>query len=98
MHKIQGFYHKSRSSRPELFSGKGVLKIYRKFTGERPCRSVISIKFQAASGRLLLLKAVRWFPLSGIIHNFRSSHPEVLYNNSNYKNLGHFLGKYPGWN
>ena len=35
-----------RSSRPELFLGKGVLKIYSKFTGEYLCRSVISIKLQ----------------------------------------------------
>ena len=34
-----------RSSRPEVFLGKGVLKIGSKFTGEHPCRSVISIKF-----------------------------------------------------
>ena len=27
-----------------MFLGKGVLKIYSKFTGEYPCRSVISIK------------------------------------------------------
>ena len=33
-----------RSSRPEMFLGKGVLKICNKFTGEHPCRSVISIK------------------------------------------------------
>ena len=33
-----------RSSRPEVFLGKGVLKIYSKFTGEHPCRSAISIK------------------------------------------------------
>ena len=33
-----------RSSRPELFLRKGVLKICSKFTGEHPCRSVISIK------------------------------------------------------
>ena len=32
-----------RSSRPEVFLGKGVLKICSKFT-EHPCRSVISIK------------------------------------------------------
>ena len=34
-----------RSSRPEVFLKKGVLKICSKFTGEHPCRSVISIKF-----------------------------------------------------
>ena len=33
-----------RSSRPEMFLGNGVLKIYRKITGEHQCRSVISIK------------------------------------------------------
>ena len=33
-----------RSSPPEVFLEKGVLKLYRKFTGEHPCRSVISIK------------------------------------------------------
>ena len=32
------------SSRPEVFLEKGVLKICSKFTGEHPCRSLISIK------------------------------------------------------
>ena len=35
-------YDRSRS--PEVFSGKGVLKICSKFTGEHPYQSVISIK------------------------------------------------------
>ena len=35
---------KLRSSRPEVFLGKGVVKICLKFTGEHPCRCVISIK------------------------------------------------------
>ena len=34
---------KNRSSHPEVFLGKGVLKICSKFTGENPCRSVILI-------------------------------------------------------
>ena len=34
----------SGSSRPEVFLGRGVLKICSKFTGEHPCRNVISIK------------------------------------------------------
>ena len=34
-----------RSSPPKVFLGKGVLKVYRKFTGEQPCGSVISRKF-----------------------------------------------------
>ena len=33
-----------RSSTPEVFLGKGVLKISYKFTGKNPCWSVISIK------------------------------------------------------
>ena len=37
----------SRSSRPEMFIGKDVLKKCRKFTGEHPCRSAISIKLLA---------------------------------------------------
>ena len=39
--------HGRRSSRPEVFLGKVVLKICSKFTGEHPCRSAISIKLLA---------------------------------------------------
>ena len=35
---------KSRSSHPEVFLEKGLLKICTKFIGEHPCQSVISIK------------------------------------------------------
>ena len=35
-----------RSSRPEVFLGKGVPKICSKFIGEHPCQSAISIKLQ----------------------------------------------------
>ena len=34
-----------RSSRPEVFFGKGVLKICSKFTGKHPCRNAISRNF-----------------------------------------------------
>ena len=34
----------ARSSPPEMFLGKGVLKKWSKLTGELPCRNVISIK------------------------------------------------------
>ena len=37
----------SRSNSPEVFLGKGILKICSKCTGEHPCRSVISIKLQS---------------------------------------------------
>ena len=36
-----------RSSRPEAFLRKGLLKICSKFTGEHPCRSAISINVQS---------------------------------------------------
>ena len=36
-----------RSSYSEVFQGKGVLEICSKFTGEHPCRRVISTKFQS---------------------------------------------------
>ena len=35
-----------RSSQPEVFLRKGVLKICSKFTGEHPCRNVFSFKEQ----------------------------------------------------
>ena len=38
--------HEFRNSPLEVFLQKGVLKICRKFTGEHPCRKVISIKLQ----------------------------------------------------
>ena len=38
---------RKRSSHPEVFLGKDVLKICSKFTGERPCRGAISIKLQS---------------------------------------------------
>ena len=40
-YQIKGEY---RSSCPEVFLGKGVLKICSNFTGEHPCWSLISIK------------------------------------------------------
>ena len=44
-----------RSSRFNVFLGKDVLKIYIKFTEERPCRSVISIHISRAAPVLSLL-------------------------------------------
>ena len=37
----------ARNNHPEVFVGKGVLKICSKFTGEHPCRSAMSIKLQS---------------------------------------------------
>ena len=36
-----------RSKPPEVFLRKGVLKMWSKFTGEHPCRSVTSVKLQS---------------------------------------------------
>ena len=44
VHVIRDGY---RSSRPDVFLGKGVLKICSKLTGEDSCRSAISIKLQS---------------------------------------------------
>ena len=38
---------RNRSSPPEVFLGKDVLKKCSKFTGNHPCRSVISVKLQS---------------------------------------------------
>ena len=40
-------YYTYRSSHPEVFLEKGVLKICSKFTGKHPCRSANSIKLQS---------------------------------------------------
>ena len=45
-----------RSSLPEVLLGKGVLKICSKFTGEHPCRSVISIKLLSPVNLLHIFK------------------------------------------
>ena len=41
------YFTQDRSSRPEVFLGKGVLKICSKFTEEHSCRSAISMKMQS---------------------------------------------------
>ena len=49
------FLTRYRNSRPEVFLVKGVLKMCSKFTGEHPCRSVISIKLQSIFSEHLFL-------------------------------------------
>ena len=53
-----------RSSRPEVFLKKGVLKICSKFIGEHPCRSVISIKFLFL---IICSKFTREYPCRSVI-------------------------------
>ena len=43
----RNLFTRVRNSHPELFLGKGVLKILSKFTGEYPCRIAISVKLQS---------------------------------------------------
>ena len=59
-----------RSSHPEVFLGKGVLKICGKFTVEYPCRSVISIKLLCN-----FIETALWHGCSpvNLMHIFRTS-------------------------
>ena len=61
-----------RSSRSEVFLGKGVLKICSKFTGEHPCRSVISIKLQSNFIEMTLRHGCS---LVNLLHIFRTPFP-----------------------
>ena len=64
-----------RSSPPEVFLGKGVLKICSKFTGEHPCRSVISIKLQS---NFIEITRWDWFSPVNLLHIFRT----IFYKNT----------------
>ena len=58
-----------RSSHPEVFLGKGILKICSKCTGEHSCRSAISIKLQSSCFEITL-----WHGCSpvNLLHIFRT--------------------------
>ena len=62
------------SSLPEVFLGKGVLKVYSKITGEHPCRSVISIKLLYNFIGSALLH--RYSPIN-LLHIFRTAFLET---------------------
>ena len=47
IHLFLRSFESYRSSHSEVFQGKGVIKICCKFTGEHPCRRVISLKLLA---------------------------------------------------
>ena len=63
----------SRSSSPEVFLEKGVLKIYCKFTGEHLCRDAISIKLQSN-----FIEITLWHESSpvNLLHIFRTPLPK----------------------
>ena len=62
-----------RSSPPEVFQEKGVLKICSKFTGEHPCRSAISIKLQSS-----FIETTLWHECSpsNLLYIFRTPFPK----------------------
>ena len=62
-----------RSSHPEVFLGKDVLKICSKFTGGHPCRSAISIKSQSN-----FIEITLWHGYSpvNLLHIFRIRFPK----------------------
>ena len=64
-----------RSSPQEVFLGKGVLKICSKFTGDYPCRSVISIELQS---NFIEITLRRGCSLVNFLHIFRA----LLYKNT----------------
>ena len=76
MHKLHYDYIKKniydRSSHPEVFLRKGVLKIRNKFTGEHPSRSVISVKLQSN-----FIEITLWHGCSpiNVLHIFRTPFP-----------------------
>ena len=61
-----------RNSHPEVFLRKGALKICRKFTGEHPCQSVISIKLQRIFIEITLRHGCS--PVN-LLHVFRTPFP-----------------------
>ena len=62
-----------RSSYPEVFLGKGVLKICSKFIGEHPCRSAISTKLLCS-----FIEIALWHGCSpvNLLHIFRTPFPK----------------------
>ena len=63
-----------RSSSPKVFLRKGVLKICSEFTGEHPCRSVISIKLLCNFIEIALQHGCS--PVN-LLHIFRTSFPRI---------------------
>ena len=61
----------SRSSRPEVFLGKGVLKICAKFMGEHPCQSGISIQ-----SNFIEITLRHRCSIANLLHFFRTAFPK----------------------
>ena len=63
-----------RSSHPEKFLGKSVLKICSRFTGAQPCRSAISIKLLYNFVHIGIGLRYAYSPVN-LLHIFRTSFP-----------------------
>ena len=68
-HVTYAFRVNPGSSPPEVVLGKGALKICSKFTGEHPCRSVISIKLLCYFTEIALWHGCS---LVNLLHMFRT--------------------------
>ena len=66
-------YTNHTSSHPELFLGKAVLKMCKKFTGEHPCRSMISIKLLC---NFIEITLRHWCSPGRLLHIFRTIFPK----------------------
>ena len=64
--------HGFRSSHPEVFLRKGVLKIYSKFTGEQPWRNMILIKLRS---KFIQIARRHECPPVNLLHIFRTPFP-----------------------
>ena len=62
-----------RSSRPDMFLGKGVPKTWSKFVGEHPCRSGISIKLQ---NNFIEIALQHGCSPASLLHIFRKTSPK----------------------
>ena len=69
---VINIFWRDRSSHQEVFLRKSVLKIFSEFTGEHPCRSVISIKWSSN-----FIEITLWHECSpvNLLHIFRTPFP-----------------------
>ena len=72
-YKLRDRLQVSRSSHPEVFLGKGVLKICNKFSAEHPYRSAISIKLL---GNFIEITLWHGRSLVNLLHIFRTPFPK----------------------
>ena len=72
------------SSHPDVFLGKGVLKIWSKFTGEHPYWSVISIKLQS---KFIVITLQHGCSPVNLLHIFRTR----FLKNTSWRLLVHFV-------